>query len=92
MRINYAHLQERASNGGIIDFVVFEANANNGLDSGRAEVLNNLTERTRLRGLKIDQSALAFYENGRNRFYGSRNLVAYLGQVGVPQWTHYIDI
>lgn len=92
MRINFAHLRDRSQNGGWIDFAVFEANSNDGTDNGRAEVLRNLTMRARANGLKVDKSALAFAQNGRIMFYGSPDLVEYLSDAGVPQWTHSLDI
>jgi hypothetical protein len=91
MRINFAHLRESSTSGGYIDFAVFDANATNGMDSGRAEVLHDLTVKAQLQGLKVDQSALAYSEHGQLRFYGSRSLVEYLSARGVPRWTHYID-
>lgn len=92
MRINFAHLRERSTNGGPIDFAVFEANSTSGTDSGRADVLHDLTTRVRLQGFKVDQSALAYSESGRLRFYGSPSLVAFLAKRGVPRWTHHIDV
>ncbi len=92
MRINFAHLRERATNGGYIDFAVFEAKSNNGTDSANAGVLEQLTNRARMAGHKIDQSALAFMQNGHIRFYGTKNLVDYLSNAGVPRWTHTIDV
>ncbi|MCO5103591.1 MAG: hypothetical protein M9919_06235 [Burkholderiaceae bacterium] len=56
MRINYAHLRERSTSGGWIDFAVFEAHAANGTDSGNAQVLARLTAKARAAGQKIDQS------------------------------------
>lgn len=92
MRINFAHLRERSTNGGDINFIVFEANAANGSDCGRSEVLEDLTMRARRQGLRVDQSALAYRESGRIRFYGSSNLVEYLSRRGVPRWTHSMDV
>ena len=92
MRINFAHLRERSTSGGFINFIVFEANATSGGDTARSEVLHDLTMRARLEGLAVDQSALAYRENGRIRFYGSRNLVDYLSRRGIPRWTHHMDI
>lgn len=92
MRINFAHLRERSTTGGDINFIVFEANATSGTDSGRSEVLHDLTMRARRQGLRVDQSALAYSEHGRIRFYGSRNLVDYLAKRGVPRWTHSMDV
>ena len=91
MRINFAHIRESSTTGGYIDFAVFEADANSGMDSDRADVLAELTRAARNMGLKVDQSALAFSEHGRIKFYGSQNLVDYLAEMGVPQWTHYLD-
>lgn len=91
MRINYAHLRERSTSGGWIDFAVFEAHAANGTDSGNAHVLARLTAKARAAGQKIDQSALAFQEHGRIKFYGDRKLVEYLSKAGVPRWTHTIN-
>ena len=92
MRINFAHLRERSTNGADINFIVFEANARNGSDSGRAEVLQDLTMRARRQGLRVDQSELAYSEHGRIRFYGSLNLVNYLSRSVVPLWTHSMEI
>ncbi|TSK05147.1 MAG: hypothetical protein FPO08_16725 [Geobacter sp.] len=91
MRINFAHIRERSTSGGYIDFAVFDARSTTGTDSANAEVLADLTTRAKMAGYKIDQSALAFNENGRLKFYGSRNLVDYLSKCGLPQWTHWID-
>lgn len=91
MRINYAHLRERSTSGGSIDFAVFEARSASGSDTANAEVLARLTARARAAGQKIDQSALAFQEHGRIKFYGDRKLVEYLSKTGVPRWTHTID-
>jgi len=91
MRINYAHLRERSTSGGWIDFAVFEARSANGTDSANAQVLARLTAKARAAGQKIDQSALAFQEHGRIKFYGDRKLVEYLSKMGVPSWTHTIN-
>ena len=90
MRINYAYLRERSTSGGWIDFAVFEACSTSGTESANSAVLARLTARARDSGQKIDQSALAFKENGRIRFFGDRKLVEYLSKSGVPQWTHTI--
>lgn len=92
MRINFAHLRERATNGGYIDFAVFDARSNSGTDSANAELLYQLTNAAKVAGYKVDQSALAFSENGRNKFYGTKNLVDYLANNNVLRWTHYIDV
>jgi hypothetical protein len=91
MKINFAHIRERSTNGGSIDFAVFDAHSTTNTDSANAEVLAQLTAKARRSGLKIDQSALAFNESGRLKFYGTKNLVEYLSRSGLPQWTHSID-
>ena len=92
MKINLAHLRERSTSGGWINFAVFDAESTSGTNAGNAAVLSNLTMRARRAGLKIDKSALAFVENGRPTYYGTPDLVQYLSRRGVPRWTHSIDV
>ncbi|TVO32108.1 hypothetical protein [Vibrio algivorus] len=89
MQINMAHLRERSTSGGWINFAVFDAKSTNGNND---ELLYQLTQSARGNGLKIDQSALAFSSGGRTQFYGDRNLVSYLSKRGVPRWTHKLDV
>lgn len=91
MKINMAHLRERAAAGGYIDFAVFDARSTSGTDADNDALLSELTGAARMQGLKVDQSALAFTRNGRIMFYGSPNLVKYLSKGGVPRWTHTIN-
>jgi len=91
MQIKFAHLRERSTSGGWIDFAVFEARSTSGTNQDNAEVLSRLTNKARIAGYKIDQSALAFMENGRIKYYGDKNLVEYLSHHGVSHWTHYIE-
>lgn len=92
MKINVAHLRERSTSGGWIDFAVFDARSRSGNNSDNSELLAQLTAQARVAGLKIDQSALAYSQNGRIKFYGSKNLVDYLSRKGIPHWTHEIDM
>jgi hypothetical protein len=92
MQINLAHLREQSTSGGWINFAVFEAKSTSGTDSGNSALLSQLTSKARAAGLKVDQSALAFMQNGRIQFYGDKNLVNYLSSSDVPQWTHKIDV
>ena len=92
MRVNLAHIRERSTSGGYIDFAVFDAKATSSGDAGNATLLAQLTARARASGLKVDQSALAYSYNGRNQFYGTKNLVDYLANIGLPRWTHEIDV
>jgi hypothetical protein len=91
MRINFAHLRQRSTAGGYIDFAVFDARSAAGNDTANAQVLARLTAKARASGLKVDQSALAFTEFGRTRFYGDSKLVEYLSKSGVPNWTHTLE-
>lgn len=92
MQIHFAHLRAPASNGGNINFAVFEARANSNTNEARSTVLADLTMRAKRSGLQVDQSALAFSENGRTKFYGSKGLVDYLSLRGVPRWTHRLSV
>lgn len=92
MRVNFAHLRERSTAGGWISFAVFDARSTSGSDSDNADLLHQLTNRARASGLKVDQSALAFTELGRVKFFGSKNLVEYLSEAGLPRWTHSMDV
>ncbi|WP_287815044.1 hypothetical protein [Pseudomonas sp.] len=88
MRINMAHLKERSTSGGWINFAVFEASSTNGDNGG---LLAHLASIARKAGLKVDQAALAYSVGGRIRFYGSPNLVDFLSKFGLPRWTHKLD-
>lgn len=89
MKINMAHLKERSTTGGWINFAVFDAKSTTGQNSA---LLSQLTQAARAAGLRVDQAALAFQEGGRLRFYGDKNLVSYLANGWIPHWTHQIDI
>jgi hypothetical protein len=92
MRVNVAHVRAPAANGGFIDFVVFEARSNSGLDNDNSDLLAQLTVAARGAGLKVDQSALAFNEHGQLRFFGTKPLVQHLSKTGLPRWNKYLDI
>lgn len=92
MKLNFAHIRERSTSGGSIDFAVFDARSTSGSDSANTQVLEDLTKKARLAGYKIDQSALAFIEHGRVKFYGLKSLVDYLSKQGVPRWTHSLTV
>ncbi|MCY1373052.1 hypothetical protein D9M69_603020 [compost metagenome] len=88
MKINMAHLRERAVGGGWVNFAVFDAKSTSGDNDG---LLRQLTAKARASGLLIDQSALAYSSGGRIRFYGTPKLVGYLAKSWRPVWTHTID-
>lgn len=92
MDISFAHIRQPSTSGGWVDFAVFGAHSSSGSESDNAQVLADLTIKARLGGRKIDQSALAFKEHGRLKFYGTKNLVDYLSKSGLPRWTHSISM
>ena len=92
MKIELAHIRDRSTTGGFIDFVVFNADANSQQDHDRSALLLDLTDQARAAGLTIEKSALAFHENGRLMFYGAPDLVEYLSHTGAPRWTHYLSV
>lgn len=91
MRVNLAHLRERARSGGWINFAVFEARSSSGSEDDNARLLAQLTARAKNANLHVDQSALAFMSGSRIQFFGSPPLVEYLSNTGLPDWTHTID-
>lgn len=91
MRINLAHLRERAVSGAWVNFAVFDARSSSGLQSDNVRLLAQLTARARASNLRVEQSALAFSSGGRTQFFGSPPLVDYLSRNGIPRWTHTID-
>ncbi len=91
MRINLAHLRERAVSGGWVSFAVFDARSSSGTHEDNARLLAQLTTRARASKLQVEQSALAFTSGGRLQYFGSPPLVEYLSRAGIPRWTHTID-
>lgn len=91
MRVNLAHLRERARSGGWVNFAVFDARSSSGSDDDNARLLAQLTARAKNANLRVDQSALAFMSGSRIQFFGSPPLVEYLSNAGLPDWTHTID-
>jgi hypothetical protein len=87
-----AHLRERSTTGGWINFAVFQADAISNTNTARSEALAELTHKARANGLRVDQAALAFRENGRTTYYGNSNLVDYLSRVGIRGWTHTLTM
>lgn len=91
MRVNFAHLRERAQAGGWINFAVFDARSASGTSADNSKLLAQLTVRARAT-LRVDQAALAFTNAGRVQFFGSPPLVEYLSRSGLPGWTHHIEV
>lgn len=91
MRVNLAHLRERARSGGWVNFAVFDARSTSGTREDNSRLLAQLTARARGANLQVDQSALAFMSGSQVRFFGSPPLVDYLSKSGLPGWTHTIE-
>lgn len=91
MRVNLAHLRERARSGGWINFAVFDARSSSGTNDDNTRLLAQLTAKAKGANLRVDQSALAFMSGSRIQFFGSPPLVEYLSKNGLPGWTHTID-
>lgn len=91
MKVNFAHLRERAQAGGWINFAVFDARSSSGTSADNSKLLAQLTVRARAT-LRVDQAALAFTNAGRLQFFGSPPLVEYLSRSGLPGWTHHIEV
>jgi len=92
VKINFAHLKERSTRGGYINFAVFDASASTDGNAAQDRVLAELTSKARAAGLNVDQSALACKRGSRVQFYGSQHLVDYLSKRGVPRWTHSMNV
>ncbi|MCG2592993.1 hypothetical protein LZ009_09390 [Ramlibacter sp. XY19] len=91
MKVNFAHLRERAQAGGWINFAVFDAQSSSGTSADNSKLLAQLTVRARAT-LRVDQAALVFTNAGRLQFFGSPPLVEYLSRSDLPGWTHHIEI
>ena len=88
MKIQMAHLRDQG-----IDFAVFAADAPSRTNTAREELLWDLSRRARASGLAVDKAALAFRDGGRQRFYGTPDLVRYLASMGgISRWTHTLDV
>ena len=74
MKINMAHLRERSTTGRYINFAIFDAKSTS---NNNEQLLQQLTQKARANNLRVDQSALAYTENGRTKFFGDKNLVGY---------------
>lgn len=88
-QINMAHLRERSTSGGWINFAVFDAKSTSGNNTA---LLHQLTQAAINSGLQVDQSALAYSSGRKIMFEGDPHLVKYLAKGWHPQWTHRISI
>ena len=91
MKVNFAHIRERAQNGGWINFAVFDARSSSGSRDDNSQLLAQLTAKARGANLRVDQAALAFMSGGRLQFFGSPPLVDFLSRSGLPGWSHSLN-
>jgi hypothetical protein len=82
-----AHLRDQG-----IDFAIFNADATDHSEGGREALLAQLVAVARRNHLNVDKAALAFKECGQIKFFGAPDLVRYLASLGVPRWTHTLDV
>jgi hypothetical protein len=87
MRINFAHINIHGLN-----VAVFDAKPTVDSDAARGQLLNDLANRARRLNLRVEKAALAYEEFGRIKFYGNIDLVNYLSNAGLPNWTHWMDV
>lgn len=92
MKVNFAHIRERSTSGGWINFAVFEARSTSGNSYDNEKLLIQLTTKARMANLRVDQSALAYSQNGQIKFFGSKNLVNYLSKNGMPNLNKSMNI
>jgi len=86
MQIRVAHLRLQGQS-----IAVFAADATAGSSTARSDVLARLARKARASGLRVDKAVLRFMEGGRITYFGSPDLVRYLANSGLHQWTHWID-
>ncbi|CAM3556000.1 hypothetical protein [Deinococcus frigens] len=87
MQINIAHINIQGQSCLICDA---ESTGHN--DSARSVLLTQLVAAARAQNLRVDKSALAFTEYGRQKFCGSTDLVGFLVNNGLPRWTHTLTV
>jgi hypothetical protein len=88
-QVNMAHLKERSTSGGWVNFAIFDAKSTVG---DNATLLYQLKQAARNSGLQVDQAALAYKSGGRTMYEGDPNLVKYLSKGWYPRWTHKLSV
>lgn len=91
MRIDFAHLRERAQSGGD-QLLCLRGEISVGSCTDNSRVLAQLRAKARANNLRVDQAALAFENAGRLQFFGSPHLVEFLSRRGLPGWTHQTEV
>jgi len=88
MDINFAHVRI-----GSASVAIFDADAKNQTNSGREQVLADLTARARLNNLRVDRSVLVFTQNGQQIYFGDPDLVRHLSRSPIAlHWTHRLTV
>ena len=59
MKINLAHIRERAQSGGWVNFAVFDARSSSGASDDNGRLLAQLTAKARGANLRVDRERLA---------------------------------
>lgn len=86
MEIKFAHLRTQG-----VDFAVFQCDARSRTKQARSSLLADLVRRARMSGLKVDKAALAYQHGSQVEYFGTKDLVEFLSQSGVPRWTHTLS-
>ena len=88
MKIPVAHVSIQTQN-----CIVFDADAVDRSNVGRARLLAELADKARSAGLAVDKRALRFREYGVVKFFGDADLVGYLRNNGWSlRTTHTLDV
>ena len=86
MKVRLAHLNIQG-----VNVAIFDAKPVINTNSKKTALLVDLTSRARTSGLSIQKSALAYAEGQHIVYFGTPDLVLYLQDEGIPQWTYGIN-
>jgi hypothetical protein len=93
MRIHFAHIPIRATDGRTYSAAIFDAKSTTDTTAAHMALAYELAEAARQAlDLRIEAVAVVFNKNGRNQTVGDRLVVDYLNKAPFPRWTHYIDV
>jgi hypothetical protein len=93
MRINFAHIPIRSTDGRTYSAAIFDAKSNEDTNQAHIALAYELAAAARnALDLRIDAVAVVFSKNGQNRSVGDRLVVDYLSKAPMPRWTHYLDV
>lgn len=92
MRYELAHLRERATNGRLVDFAVFNAKPRNNTSQERDALLRSLIYAARNAGLKVDAAGLVYEEHGQAKIWGDNFTRSFVENNGIPQMNRTLDV